>query len=407
MRSETGPHRSIPTSLSATIAYRKDVEKRKGPIGKDDGSWIAISTMVGQVAASKGNDRRRILDDAAKMAADLLDPAVLSYGCAFDPPGVDRKSSIARLRLLADRMEEVGSLNLAMSLLSGLAAMLPHGSTNAGRLLAQRARVTWKLGNPDLALARYQRLRRLARNLKSNELLIRSWVGYVVIAQQRGNYPDVRRWSNRIVERAGRSHYTRLESLGHHGLMVALAVSGDFSDAIAHGWRAYRGRDGDRTGQVEMLANLGRLFFDAGNHDVARSALVRVLAARPVLRIAASALGGFALASAALKDSSGVRWAASEASSLCDLPNAGYETASALLDCANALDLIGEFPYGAVLRARGSTIAQYRGYHELVFRSESLPTRSVDLSASAEAVATEIARLPNANLPDRLELVSL
>src|SRR5437867_12080550 len=142
--------------MTPAVAYRKDVEKRKGPVGKDDGSWIVISTIVGHIAYAVGKDRRRFLDDAASMATGLFDPASLAYGCALDPQRVDRRSSIAILRLLAERMESAGTLNLSMSLLEGMNAVLPVDSVNSGRVLAQRARIAWKLGKTDLALARYQ-----------------------------------------------------------------------------------------------------------------------------------------------------------------------------------------------------------------------------------------------------------
>jgi tetratricopeptide (TPR) repeat protein len=385
------------------------VEKRKGPVGKDDGSWIVISTIVGHIAYAEGKDRRRFLDDAAKMAAELFDPAALAYGCAFDPPKVDRTSSIALLRLLAEKMEYAGTLNLATSLLEGLAGVLPVDSVNSGRVLAQRARLSWKMGKTDLALARYQHLRRKARKVKSNELLIRSWAGFVAIAQLRGNYPDVRHWSERVIALAKRCQYFRLASLGHHGMMMPCTRSGEISDAIVHGWAAFRAREGSSTGQIEVLNNIGQLFLEAGYPHVAQPAFTRVLAGNPSLHVAAAALGGYAQSSAALGDNRAVRWAASEAAALSDQPGIGYEAVATLLDCASALDAIGEVPYGSVLRARASTIAQYAGYHELVYRGEAAPTVRPrhDLTDLPELVAQGIAQLPEAVLPDHLELVAV
>src|SRR3954469_14160505 len=152
--------------MSAVQAYRQDMEKRKGPVGKDDGAWIAISTMVGQVSSARGSDRRRILDEAAAMAAELFDASDLAYGCAFAPAFVDRNSSIAIRRLLAERVEDRGALNLAMSVLDGLRGVLPADSRNAGRILAQRGRLAWKMGNADLALARYRHLRRISHKIR-------------------------------------------------------------------------------------------------------------------------------------------------------------------------------------------------------------------------------------------------
>jgi tetratricopeptide (TPR) repeat protein len=409
LRSQPRPHQFKPTALSPAVAYRKDVEKRKGPVGKDDGSWIVVSTIVGHIAFARGKDRRRFLDDAAKMAGELFDPAALAYGCAFDPPKVDRGSSIAVLRLLAEKMENVGTLNLATSLLEGLAGVLPVDSVNSGRVLAQRARLSWKMGKTDLALARYQHLRRKARKIKNNELVIRSYGGFAALAQLRGNYPAVRRWSELLVSRAELGEYKRLASLGHHGLMLVHTRAGEIKDAITHGWLAFCGREGHQEGQVEILSNIGQLFLEAGRPAIARDAFVRVLGASPSTRVCTPALGGYALTSAALNDHRAVHWAAAEACAISDRPEFGYETASTLLDCASALDAIGEAPYGSVLRARGSTIAQYAGYHELVHRAETAPQLYPSRALTDLPILVEqgIAQLPEVTLPDHLELVTL
>ncbi len=385
------------------------MEKRKGPVGKDDGSWIVISTIVGHIAYAEGKDRRRFLDDAAKMAGELFDPAALAYGCEFDPPKVDRTSSIALLRLLAEKMERTGTLNLATSLLEGLAGVLPIDSVNSGRVLAQRARLSWKLGKTDLALARYQHLRRKARKSKDNELLIRSWIGFSTLAQQRGNYPDVRVWSQRVVNLAEQCRYRRLASLGYQGLMLGAVAAQRFEEAIPHGWAAYQCREGDAHGQAETLNNIAQLFYDCGQAAIARDAFVRVLAARPAPNVGAAALGGYALSSAVLADERAVRWAAAEVTSLSEILHHKYELVTSLIECATALDIVGDQPYASVLRARASTMAQYGGFFELVYKAEEASRRvpsSVGgaLRGAEIDVAEGISNLPPVALPDRLEL---
>jgi hypothetical protein len=409
LRSQTRPHQFKPTALSPAVAYRKDVEKRKGPVGKDDGSWIVVSTIVGHIAFARGKDRRRFLDDAAKMAGELFDPAALAYGCEFDPPKVDRASSIARLRLLAETMERAGTLNLATSLLEGLAAVLPTNSVNSCRVLAQRARLSWKMGKTDLAQARYQHLRRRAGQLKSNELLIRASAGFVALAQLRGNYPEVRSWSRRVVALAERCRYVRLASLGHHGLMLGEVAAKRYDQAIRHGWAAYQCREGDAYGQTESLNNIAQLFYDSGHPAIARDAFVRVLASRPAPSVGAAALGGYALSSAVLADERAVRWAAAEATSLSEILGHRLESVTSLVECAGALDMVGDQPYASVLRARASTMAQYAGFFELVYKvdeaSRRVPSSVGGALRGAEIdVADEISSLPPVALPDRLEL---
>ena len=409
LRSQTRRQRFKPTALSPAAAYRKDVEKRKGPVGKDDGSWIVISTIVGHVADAEGKDRRRLLDDAAKMAAALFEPAALAYGCAFDPPRVDRTSSIAVLRLLAEKMENMGTLHLATSLLEGLAGVLPTDSVNSGRVLAQRARLAWKSGKTDLALARYRHLRRKARHRKDKELLIRSWVGFSSLAQQRGNYPAMRMWSQRVVSLAEQCRYHRLAGLGYQGLMLGAAAARRFEDAIPHGWAAYQCRQGDVCGQAETLNNIAQLFYLSGHPVIARDAFIRVLAAQPALNVGAAALGGYALSSAVLADERAVRWAAAEATCLSEVRDHMYESVTSLIECATALDMVGDQPYASVLRARASTMAQYAGFFELVYQAEE-SSREVPSSAGAALrgaeidVAEGISNLPPVARPDRLEL---
>jgi hypothetical protein len=409
LRSETRQQRFKPTALTPAVAYRKDVEKRKRPFGKDDGSWIVISTIVGHIGYAVGSERRRFLDDAAKMAAELFEPAALAYGCAFDPPKVDRRSSIAVLRLLAEKMENVGTLNLSTSLLEGLAGVLPTDSVNSGRVLAQRARLSWKMGKTDLALARYRHLRRKARKSNDNELLIRSWIGFSSLAQQRGNYPDVRMWSQRVVSLAEQCRYRRLAGLGHQGLMLGASAAKRFEDAIPHGWAAYQCRQGDVCGQAETLNNIAQLFYLNGHPVIARDAFIRVLAARPALNVGAAALGGYALSSAVLADERAVRWAAAEATSLSEVRHHMYESVTSLIECATALDMVGDQPYASVLRARASTMAQYAGFFELVYQAEE-SSREVPSSVGRALrgaqidVAEGISNLPPVALPDRLEL---
>jgi hypothetical protein len=72
--------------------------------------------------------------------------------------------------------------------------------------------------------------------------------------------------------------------------------------------------------------------------------------------------------------------------------------------------MIGNAPYASVLRARGSTIAQYAGYHELFMNAalteERRKTTDRVLAPSANYVAREIDSLPSVDLPEHVELVA-
>lgn len=394
------------------MAYRKDMETRKGPVGADDGSWIVISTIVGQIVHASGKDRRRFLDDAATMAAALFTPEALAFGCAYDPPRVDRSSSIAVLRLLAERMEYAGSLNLAMCVLDGMSGILPSDSVNSGRVLAQRARLSRKLGKNDLAIARYQHLRRKARKIRDNELLVRAWAGFMAFAQMRGNYPGFEGWCRRVVGLAERAQFKRLSGLGYQGLMVREALRHRFDEAINYGWSAFQAAEGHSRSELEVLTNIGRLFYDAGEPTAALDAFTTVFGSKPTLHIALTALGGHALACAAVGDRRGVAWAAAEATTLSEQAGSSYESTATLIDCASALRMIGDEPYASVMRARASVMAQYGGYHEFVHQASSnavpaQPRPRHTIGKDVTHVARHLAALAPDALPDQLELASV
>jgi len=394
--------------LSAAAAYRKDLEAKKGPIGKDDGAWIAVATMLGQIAHARGTERRLILDEAGALVAGLFDESTLSYGCEFDPDRVDRRSPVARVRLLTERIEQQGVIRLADCMLAGLASNLPSASRNAGRVLAQRARIARKSGETDLAAARFERVLGLARRIGDKELKVRAWIGQSALAHVRGNFPEVRRLSQNAVDLAARCGYGRLESAGHQGILVAAAMAGDMSLAMAHGWKAYQLRRGSPSGEHEALTNVGRLLYDSGQPELAKRAYATVLASHPAVQIGAVALGGFALASAVLSDRRAVWWAAEEATRFSERSGFKYEAASTLLDCADALGRLEDEGHASVLRARASTIAQYAGFHELVHlaevRASASPSKPTPVRYEPpQVLSEELSTLPTLDLPTRLE----
>lgn len=405
------PERYKPHSPTPAVAYRKDIDGRPDPFGPHDGAWIVIATIVAHIPLAEGPERRRFLDDAARMAAELFTAEELAHGCTNDPDVVDRGSSVARLRLLAQVMHQAGASHLAASLLDSLAAILPLDSLNSGRVLAQRARVALMSGKHDLAQARYEHLRRKATRLRSNELLVRSWSGFLGVAHVRGNIPAARRWANLIAQHAPRFGYRRFAAVGHQAMALVSSKARDYDTAIAHAWAAYAAREGDEAARVELLANLAQLFLEAGQPSVARGAFTRVLAAHPPAAISIPALGGYALASAADGDVTAVRWAAGEARAAAERPVRRYETASTLIECAAALEVIGDHSLADGLRARGAAIAEQGGFNELVFTAEahaaSVRQARQSILPSAQAiVATEISHLPGAEIPERLEMAA-
>src|SRR5258708_7186482 len=188
---------------------------------------------------------------------------------------------------------------------------------------------------------------------------------------------------------------------------------GRVDDGVKFGWSGYARFRGSKRLELNILNNLGQVFYLGGDRTAAVNAFAAVLSSNPTVEVAAVALGGYALACADISDPRGVQWAASEATSLSEVVGHRYEIASSLLECASALDAIGDAPYASVLRARGSTIAQYGGFFELLHNAnlESRvvlpPLRRVGLNEHSVDIARQISDLRPAGVPDRLQLVGV
>ncbi len=294
---------------------------------------------------------------------------------AFDPPFVNADRNIGILRLFIDRMEKAGGLNTAKATLDGLRAVTRLSVVDQGRLSVLAARLAWKMGDLDVAMDGYEMLEEVGEREKEPELVVWAWIGYSTLAQLRGNYPRVQECCERVVSLATAGGFIRLTAMGHHGLTVAAAMRRDFDLAIVHAWQHYVAVAGDFAAERNVLVNVGQLMLDAGQPRAAQAALSRVVALRPPRQVCLLATGGLAVACALSGDQTRVRWIAAEMRTQAKSVAFPYELATALFECATALQIIGDSPGARESNDDSQRIARKHGYHEIVLRSESLTER--------------------------------
>jgi tetratricopeptide (TPR) repeat protein len=258
--------------------------------------------------------------------------------------------------------------------------------------------------------ARYRRVEHIGRSQQSAELKARAAIGFVALAQLRGNYPDVRRHARRAVRLAEQSGLRSLIRNAHSGMLVAAAVARSLDEALVHGWQVYRASLGDPVQEAEVLQNLGQALLDSGHTDTARAVFASVVSRRIPPRILLPALGGLALASGDEHRAS-VRWAARQARSIDERAVPRYALASALVECAIALARIGDHDESEELRAEGLRIARAHGFHEVVYRAEDLEASvgnereaPAALRKRSAAVVRELEWMEPEHLPERIAL---
>lgn len=408
----TKPAETItPIARAATDAFRADVAARPEPGAESAAVWLTVASLVEHAALVPETEAAVIVSRAIELARDAIGETELARLGTNEWGEQDRVPSDA-IVLLTDAMQGADMLHLAGATLDSLlAADRELGPIQRGRIVAKRARVAWKLGMLEEAEARYRDVARLGRREGSAELRARAAIGFVALAQLRGNYPEVRRQARRAVRLAANTGLPSLIRNAHSGMLIAAAVSRSLDEALLHGWEVYRASLGDPVQQAEVLQNLGQALLDAGHADVARAVFSSIVTRQIPPRILLPALGGLALSSGDATHRDGVLWAARQIRSIDERAVPRYALASALVECAIALARIGERRDSDALRSQGLRIARAHGFHEVAYRAEDIDPRVSSeheppptLNKRAAAVARELEWMEPERLPERITL---
>lgn len=384
-----------------TTAYRADLAGRAQPFGEHDSEWLAIAVLLEQAARLGAADGFAMLEQARRLAADVVSAAALETLVRREWQNAD-VHPVDPIVAVAQEAYDRNAFRTAAHILDALlAADRSLSNLQRGRLLARRARAAHKLGDLDGAAGRYAHVLRMGRALRDPGLTAHGWFGRAAVAQFHGNYPEVRRCAQRTARIADRHGLRWLSHGAHSSLMVCAGIDGRIDDALAHGWIAYRAA-GVPAQEAEVLVNVSQALFDSGHVREARAGWAVVVATDDVpAHLVLPSLGGLALASAILDDVPRVRWAAREIGRLEKAGPSRYAVASALLECAMAFARIGQSALATRHATAALALARSHGFHEVAFKAESLDVsgqspvaiRRVRLRPRGAAVARDVERL--------------
>jgi hypothetical protein len=203
------------------------------------------------------------------------------------------------------------------------------------------------------------------------------------------------------VRAAGNAH-PALQGIGYITLGTLAAESGDFNTGLKHAWTAYDLIRGNVTiHRHAALTNIAQMLLDAGYPAAARAGFARLLEDSLEVHALYPVIGGYAAASAALSDRSGVQWATTEVLRLAKRRGHPDALASALFECSEALADVDEQTRAGTLRRRALRLAEQHGLHQLSFKALR-PTMAVvpstpRLTRAAAAIANRVTEME----PDR------
>jgi tetratricopeptide (TPR) repeat protein len=400
-----------PTFGSPLAAYRGDATAHDGPFGPHDGLWISVATLVDHAASADLEQKSALLQKAIKLTRDAIDGETLTAAAEREWGNRDR-CSCEPIMLLAKVIADAGALRLAAALLDALPrADQSLNDVQRGRVLAQRARVAWLTGEIEDARARYAFVESLGRRCRSPELKVRAWIGFGALAQMRGNLPAMRTFARRAARVADRERMGALSRTAHHGVLVAAAADQHYDEALIEGWKVYQLSVDNPIDEAAALQTIGQVLLSSGRMDVAAIAFSAVCSRPLPARILFPALGGLAIASASVGNEATMEWAVAEIRGMRRTAAARYAVASAILECARALEIIGR-QAEAVASARESlALAKRYGFHEIELRAEAMlqakakpePSNApTTLTRRTASVVREISSLEPPRLPDHV-----
>jgi tetratricopeptide (TPR) repeat protein len=357
---------------SATAAYRKDLQAHTRPFGDHDAEWIAVASLLEHATGATPDDRRHLVGEAARVAAEALGPDELTR-LARREWGAEPSAVIDPITLLAVIETEVGAKALAGTTLDhALQCMDGVFELPAGRLLAQRARVAYLSSELDAAQEWYDAVLKLGLQLDSAELQTRAALGEVSLLHMRGNHPKYQQRAREAVTLARRAGIPRYVGQAHYAVMMAGAFFKQFDEALEHGWEFLRLAGSSSSERAFALQSVGQLLFDMGDIRSARTAFAAVvgLDARPHIHLAA--LGGLAMSAATSGDAATMEWAIAEILRLRDSVAPRYAVTMALVEAAIALRDIGRVDDAARMRDEALSLAVAHRFNELSHRAETL-----------------------------------
>lgn len=393
---------------SALQAFRADFPADGSSPTPEDHAAVLVATLLRQSLAAEGTAAERVREDALKIARASLGEHALEQGSTYD--GFPARSRTDTIRLLSQRTDLAGRLHLAEHLLES-AAEMETDRVDAGRILADRAKMSRKRGQLDLSFEQLQQLLRDARVLKSSELAAKAHLGIAAVAETRGNFVEFRVRIKRVIRIAKAARLNNLLAVGYSGLATAESVGGRYGEAVACFWKAYRLIGGNGQIARAVLGNLAQTLLISGRPTEARKISVMVLQNAPPVITTLPTLGTYAIASAQLGDAEAVRWAGAEVRRLARGHTTPRDLAEALIECSAALQSIGETSDVATMRAQADELARRNGLHGLTFheavQSVKVLSKPHRFGAAATEVADEIVQLEVPRIPEMVAALPL
>jgi tetratricopeptide (TPR) repeat protein len=352
--------------LSAFQAFRADLGRDNSESHALDAVGIEVLSLLNCAWAAKGlpDEFARLREAALAIARAFLADSK-ERRCFYDDHPAT--SDVDIVRLLAEHLYAEGRYRIARGLLDA-ATWLASDETDTGRVLMDKGRNARRQGKLDLAKAQFEAVIQFGRGNRLPEIQARGYLGLAGCAQARGNFEELRRLLPLALRASKRARTKRIEAHVHAALGVGASIAGEYGKAVTHLWHAYQMDGADSLAAQEAGCNLAQVLLESGRNVEARHLASSILQNPVPVRLALPLLGGFAMASARLGLRTEVEWATGQVEHMKVGTKYPREIATALVECAVALESVGQANRGRALDEKAEALAVKHGFYDLTFR---------------------------------------
>ncbi|WP_411279190.1 tetratricopeptide repeat protein [Gemmatimonas sp.] len=379
--------------LQAFAADAGGATDRGVDLGAQLMSWLSVAQSADLLSASGAVPSDQALAQSSALLVEFADQRPSMVHDALPAPTAPLPRMAERFRVAAEAMEIAGCYELAFTTVAAVCRLTAHADAVTATLATLHlGRIARQMNDFPAAQDYYDRVVTRATRERDAPLAARGHIGRALLSDMRGNLPAAQASYRKAMELAvpGGGAY----GMACLGLMTLAINRQQLGDALLYGWRLHDASAEDSELRFVALFELSVVALHAGFPEPAMRGFSHALDRVRVPRLQLLILGGAIRAAARLRRLDEVATIHRAIERTIREANQPHEAAQVLIYSAGALHEIND-PRGArVALEAGRALAMRYGYHEFVFRADTMEDNwrrsavsdAVGVAAASDAV---------------------
>lgn len=356
--------------LQAFAADAGGATDRGVDLGAQLMSWLSVAQSADMLAGGSAPSEQALAQSTA-LLAEFGDQRPSMVHDALPEPTVPIPRIAERFRVAAEAMEIAGCYELAFTTVAAVCRLTAHADAVTATLATLHlGRIARQMNDFAAAQDCYDRVVVRATRERDAPLAARGHIGRALLSDIRGNLPAAEASYRKALDLSvpGGGAY----GMACLGLMTLAINRRKLGDALLYGWQLHDASAEDSEMRYLALFELSVVALHAGFPESAMRGFSHALERVRVPRLQLVILGGAIRAAARLRLIGEVHTFRLAIERTIRDANQPHEAAQALIYAAGALHEIDDLGGARATLDAGRALSEQYGYHEFVFRADSM-----------------------------------